>query len=167
MKAFISSQFGYCPLVWMFHSRKLNNRINSIHERALRIVYSDYISSFEELLERDNSVSIHIRNIQTLAIELYKVVNKLSPNIMNQVFPLKDTVAYPSRQVFHTSNVKTTAFGLESVRYLGPKIWELVPAELKSIKSLKLFKTKIKEWKPLRCPCKLCKLYVCGVGYID
>ena len=41
MKAFINSQFGYCPLVWMFHSRKLNNRINKIHERALRIVYKD------------------------------------------------------------------------------------------------------------------------------
>ena len=41
MKSFIESQFGYCPLVWMFHSRSLNNRINHIHERALRIVYKD------------------------------------------------------------------------------------------------------------------------------
>ena len=52
MKSFIESQFGYCPLVWMFHSRSLNNRINHIHERALRIVYKDYYSSFEELLEK-------------------------------------------------------------------------------------------------------------------
>ena len=43
MKAFIESQFGYCPLVWMFHSRTLNNRINALHEKALRLVYKDSI----------------------------------------------------------------------------------------------------------------------------
>ena len=78
MEAYIMSQFGYCPLVWMFHSRKLNNRINRIHERALRIVYKDDKSSFEELLAKDDGVTIHERNIQTLAIELYKVANGLS-----------------------------------------------------------------------------------------
>ena len=54
MQAFIQSQFGYCLLVWMFHSRKLNNRINKIHEKSLRVVYDDKISTFSELLEKDN-----------------------------------------------------------------------------------------------------------------
>ena len=47
MKSFITYQFGYCPLVWMFHSKTLNNKINSIHERALRITYYDRKSFFE------------------------------------------------------------------------------------------------------------------------
>ena len=47
MKAFITSQFGYCPLIWMFHSRALNNKINSIHERALSITYNDRTSTFK------------------------------------------------------------------------------------------------------------------------
>ena len=81
----MKSGFGYCPLVWMFHSRKLNNRINNIHERALLIVFSDYTSTFQELLIKDNSVTIHIRNIQTLAIELYKVANGFCPEIMSYV----------------------------------------------------------------------------------
>ena len=59
MKAFITSQFNYCPLIWMFHSRELNNRINRIHERALRLVYQDNSLPFAELLEKDNSVTIH------------------------------------------------------------------------------------------------------------
>ena len=59
MKAFITSQFGYCPLVWMYHSRKLNNRINKIQERALRLVYNDNKSNLKELLEKDKSVTIH------------------------------------------------------------------------------------------------------------
>ena len=50
MKVFIESQFIYCPLIWLFHSRMMNNKINRIHERALRLVYSDHISSFDELL---------------------------------------------------------------------------------------------------------------------
>ena len=47
MKAIINSQFGYFPLLWMFHSRTLNNRINKIHERAMRLVYDDNVSRFE------------------------------------------------------------------------------------------------------------------------
>ena len=68
MKAFITSQFGYCPLVWMFHDRKLNNSINRIHdERALRLVYKQDNLSFIELLEKDNSVTIHERSLEVLA----------------------------------------------------------------------------------------------------
>ena len=52
MKAFIESQFGYCPLIWMFHSRGVNSKINHLHERSLRIVYEDNISSFEDLLKK-------------------------------------------------------------------------------------------------------------------
>ena len=64
MKAFIESQFSYCPLIWMFCSRKMNNKINYIHERALRLVYDDYTSTFNDLLKKDESVCIHHRNIQ-------------------------------------------------------------------------------------------------------
>ena len=73
MKVYITSQFGYCPLVWMFHSRYLNNKINYLHERALRITYGDRSSSFENLLIKDNSVSIHHRNTQALTTEMFKL----------------------------------------------------------------------------------------------
>ena len=64
----------------MCHSRTLNNRINSIHLRALRIVYQDKKSSFEELLQKDNSVSVHMKNLQYLATDIFKVKNDLSPS---------------------------------------------------------------------------------------
>ena len=86
MKAFIASEFGYCPLLWMFHSRKLNSRVNKLNERALRIVYQDYASSFTELLEKDNSTTIHNRNFQFQAIELFQVKNGLLPLFMNEIF---------------------------------------------------------------------------------
>ena len=89
MKAFITSQFGYCPLVWMFHSRGLNNHINKIHEKALRLVYRDNKSTFSELLDKDNSVPIHTRNLRALAIEVYKSINDLSPVTKNLQFTKK------------------------------------------------------------------------------
>ena len=85
MKAFIESQFSYCPLIWMFHSRGVNNKINHLHERSLRIVYKDNISSFEDLLKKARSLTIHQRNIQSLAIELFKVKGNLSNNVMYDI----------------------------------------------------------------------------------
>ena len=67
MNAFFNSQFSYCPLIWMFHSRLINNKINRLHERCPRIVYSDNQSSFEEFLEKDNTVSVHQRNLANSA----------------------------------------------------------------------------------------------------
>ena len=133
MKSFIESQFDYCPLVWMFTSRKLNHRINRIHERSLRIVYQDQNSTFEELLIRDNSVTIHVRNLQSLAIELYKVVNNIAPELMKKILPVIENKRYPTPSIFETNNVHTTKFGIESLAHLGPKIWNIIPDDLKQI----------------------------------
>ena len=86
MKTFIESQFNYCPLIWMIHSQTIINKSNRLHERAVRIVYSDFKSSFEGLLLKENSFSIHERNVQSFAIEIYKFVNGLSPSFLNNVF---------------------------------------------------------------------------------
>ena len=165
MKSFILSQFGYCPLVWMFHSRKLNNRINRIHERALRIVYRDEVSSFEKLLTMDESFTVHERNIQALAIELYKAANHLSPKIMDFVFPLNSKPTYAGKSVFKTHNVKTVTWGTESIGHIGPRIWSIVPSDTKMF-SLSKFTKKIRKWKPDTCPCRLCKIYVRDLGFV-
>ena len=167
MNAFITSHFGYCPLVWMFHSRILENRINKIHERALRIVYNDNESSFGELLKKDGSFSIHERNIQALAIEIYKVVNGLSPEIMNDIFSLKESETYSSRFPFKPRNIISVSYGTETLSFMGPKIWALIPNDLKKVKSLPQFKKKIKLWKPDKCPCRMCKTYIVGLGFVE
>ena len=79
MNVFFNSHFSNCPLIWMCHSQIINKKINRLHERCLRIIYCDKQSSFEELLEKDSSVSIHKRNIEILATEIYKVSKGMSP----------------------------------------------------------------------------------------
>ena len=78
--SFIEAQFKYCPLTWMFCSRSCNNKINKLHERALRLVYDDYESSFDVLLNKNKSFSIHHQNIHKLMIEICKSLNKPSPD---------------------------------------------------------------------------------------
>ena len=103
MNAFITSQFGYCPLVWMCHSRKTHKQINKIHERALRIVFLDYISSFEELVKKSGSVSLHHRNLQQLSIEIYKAMNNISSTLMSELFIVKKSKG--SRQAYKERNI--------------------------------------------------------------
>ena len=85
-KAFIEQQFAYCPLVWFFHDRDLNAKINRLQERALRLVYEDYVLTYDELLDKDKSVTIHHRNVQLLAIELYKIRHSLSVDTIDDIF---------------------------------------------------------------------------------
>ena len=93
LNAFFCSQFKYCPLVWMFHSRYLGKKIDRMQERCLRIVFSDQTSSFQELLVLGKGITLHQRNIQLLAIELYKVKNKISSiQGSNNIFPLNQSL---------------------------------------------------------------------------
>ena len=133
MKTFIESQFNYCPLIWMFHSRTRNNKINGLHERALRIVYPDFRSFFEGLLMKDNSFSIHERNIQTLATEIYKFLNGLSPSFLNNVFHKNISNSYDLRnhKELYSRNPKTVRYGTETVSYIAPQIWSKVPETIK------------------------------------
>ena len=78
----------------MIHNRGLNNKLNHIHKRALRIVYNDYSSSFDDLLNKDKSVTIHQRNLQQLAIEIFKVKIGIAPIIMNEVFTFVENNTY-------------------------------------------------------------------------
>ena len=94
--------------------------------------------------------------------------NGISPEIMNDVFKVRNKTHY---QLRHTSQfliepIHSVFNGSESASYLGPKIWEQIAIEIKNKDSLISFKKEIKKWKPLNCPCRLCKTYIANVGFI-
>ena len=113
MKAFITSQFSYCLLIWMFHSRNLNNKINRIHERALRLVYQNNLS-FSELLNLDNSLTVQQKNLQRLVTEIYKVKNGIAPEIMKGISELQNPPCNlrSSCNEFRRENIKPVHYGL-------------------------------------------------------
>ena len=168
MKTFIISQFNYCPLIWMFHSRTLNNKINKLHERALRLVYNDKDLTFQELLDLDGSVTIHQRNLQKLAIEMFKIKNNLAPLPVKDIFN-EDLSKYDLRnkRTWESSYSRTVRYGTETIRFRGPKTWDILPEYIKISTTLPEFKSKIKKWKPLNCTCRLCKTFIPNTGFID
>ena len=166
MNAFFTSQFNCCPLTSIFHSRKLNNKISRLHERCLWLIYSDRGSSYEELLDKDIYVPIHQKNLQKLAIEMFKIYTGMAPQIMNEVFPRNYTVNHNLRRhpEFASGAINTVQYGSESLSFLGPEIWEVLPTDLKNSDSLDSFKSGIKNWRPQECPGRLCKRYIHQVG---
>ena len=157
MNAFNFSQFGYCPLLWMFHSRKLSNRINFINESALRIVFRDYESTSQQLLKENKSVSIYQRKLQILATEIFKTKNGLNRVIMKDVFKFNNLTYF---------NVDSVTYGTETITSLGDKIQKILPNDYKEVISLSTFKSKIKNWEIDKCPYRLCKTYIKRVGFI-
>ena len=146
MNTFIQSQFNYCPLIWMFHCRTINNKINRLHERALRLVYKNDNFTFHELLQLDGSVTIHQRNLQKLATEMYKAKNQISPLPMQELFNTQDIPHnLRNKRYWEVPRTRTVCYGTETLRYRGPQTWELLPIDIKEAKSLSDFKTKIKK----------------------
>ena len=124
MNAFVSFQFFYCPLVWMYHSRTLNNRIKKIPEKALRVVYKEEtFLSFDDLLKSDKSVIIHQKNLQILVTEIYKTKNDLESEIMKDTFYCRQK-PYNLRNdpELQRRRNRTVYFGTESISSLAPRI---------------------------------------------
>ena len=168
MNAFFLSKFGYCPLVWMFHNRSHNNKINRLHERVLRIVYKYYKSSFAELLSEDKSFTAHHKNVQKLAIEMYKIKNELCPKIIIDL--LKEvTRPYNLRNglICGSYRIKTVRYGTETITYLRPKIWSIVPGKIRESASLEIFRQKINLWKPDSCLCHIFKKYIGNASFVN
>ena len=167
MQAFFNSQFSYCSLVWMSHNRQINTIINNLHYRALRMVYQDEISSFEELLQKDGYAKIHHRNLQFLATEMYKVRKGIGPGFMKEIVAKKpnayteDTSAHTRFKsvVYNTADPKKVNSGLETLRCFCPKVWDMIPIELRNIDYLPLFKWKIKNCIPSNCHRRICKCF--------
>ena len=167
MIAYFISQFCYCPLVWIINSRTFNNRITGLYIRALSLVYNDFSSSFSELLKKGKSVTIHHCIFQTLAYEIFKVKNNMATKILKEIFPQKESnYSLRSSTALQGRSIKTVMYGSETVSNLEPKIWDILPTELKKIVSPTLFKIKIREWFPKNCPCCLCKTYVQNTGFL-
>ena len=125
----------------------LIDKKNHIHERTLRIAYKDCENDFGFLLEQSKSVPIHIRNLQLLMTEIYKTKCGLNPPFMNDIF-MQRNISYSLRHGDDAQlpKVRTTSFGVESIAYLGNKLWQNLPQEIKQSNSLTIFKKQIRCW---------------------
>ena len=152
----------------MFTSRYLNNALSSIHERALRLIYNVYKLPFDRLLEDKKHKSMHQKNIEPIAIEIYNFQAGLKPLIMSDLFVTREN-NYNLRnfQKLESSLKRTVKFGTETISYRGSQIWNLVLERLRTLETFNKFKKEIKSWKCDACPCRMCKTYIQRVGFIN
>ena len=119
-------------------------------------------------MKLDNSVTLHQQNFQILATKILKVKNSLAPEIITEILEVKEPHDNFRSEASHFrgENAKSTHYGIQSMRHLGPKIWNIVPQNIRESILLNKFKSLIKFWKPENCPCRLSKNYIAQLGFI-
>ena len=150
----ILSNFNYCPLVWLFCSDAANDEINRAHKRCLRILYQDYESTLQLLLSRDNSQTIHVKNLQRLMTEIYKSTKKLNPSYLWEFHERKE-VELRTKDLGKLPKIKQR-YGTESLSFRGSLLWNTLSDKIKQSPSLAAFKNQIKSWTGDKCTCRLC-----------
>ena len=154
----VLSNFSYCPLIWLFCSKTANKEINRTNKRALRVLYGDYDSSFDQLLARAGSITVHQKNLQSLMVEIYKTMNHLNPSYIWEFFVKKD-IPYNLRtkELCKLPSAQSHRYGLNSLSFRGSLLWNALDDELKRAETLRSFKRGIKEWDGKACKCLICK----------
>ena len=148
-------------------SCKQNHHINCIHKRPLRVIYRDYNSSFDELLEKDNSYKIQDRNLEKLVAAIFKVKMNLSPEIVKEAFEIVEGPhALRNEPKLKSRKIHSVRYSIETASFVGARVGNSLPSNLKQCESLELFKSKVKNCIPKNCPCKLCKTYLQRIGYV-
>ena len=141
----------------MFHSRRTNNKINRLHETALRIIYDEDVSIFDQLLAIFKSFCIHHQNIQRLLTEIYKALHDISGNSLKELFVKREsTISLQSKPELVIPSENSVLKDKNSLRYFGSVIWNSLPIEIREDHSISSFATKAKQWKPIPYPCKTC-----------
>ena len=118
--------------------------------------------------QHSNTYLTKTNQLQVLATELYEVHHGLAHELMNNIFQ-KRIVTYNFRKssAFETRNIKSVYYISETISFLGPKIWELLPSNIKDSQNLNIFKSNIISWRPENFSCRLCRLYIAEIGFIE
>ena len=146
-KSFITSNFTYSPVAWIFCAKRKTKKLEKLNERALRFVFADFKSNYEDLLKQGNFLPLSLLRLKFLAIEEYKCVHNLNPPYLNQLFSIHD-VEYNLRDPYKLlqPKFKTYRFGFRSFRCYGAKVWNSLPPDIKSASCLQEFRCNIYKW---------------------
>ena len=155
--AFINSQFNYASVIWMFCRKKDYLNIEKIQYKALKIIYNSN-ESYEELLTRNNEVSIHQKHLRALAAEIYKSLADKNPDFMKPYFIIKE-MPYNLRNgcALKLPSANSTCYGINSVLFRACLMWNRLPVSVKQSQSLLEFKSKIKTLRNIVCTCTICR----------
>ena len=155
------SNFDYCPIVWYFTSHASITKMEKNQERALRFVLKDSRSSYDEMLGNLKVDSIRTNGLKQLSIEIYKLLNGLSPDYLSVMFERsKNPYGVRDNNKLIQPIKKSTNNGLKSFQYYGAHVWNILPTDIKNSLSICEFKNLIKLCPRLTCNCTVCTLII-------
>ena len=157
LQSFIRSNFTYCCHIWYFCSPTLREKVEKIQYRGLRYVYGDYNSSYEVLLERSGLQSIDLLIQKTILVEIFKSLHNIGAAYLANMFTFGKNSTRSNNKDLFVPRVKSTTYGLHSLRYHGTYLWSHLPIKAKTAETLKGFKTALQDFKGVSCKCKLCQ----------
>ena len=144
--------------MWHFCGGNNTKKLEFIQERALRFIYNDQNSDYDQLLERSQLPSLKIRRLRFLAIYTFKILNKKSPVYLHDLVNYKNNFySFRYENTVEIPRVRTTRYSLHSLRYAATKLWNELPGQLRSEMSLEHFKGLISKWGGEVCKCSFCK----------
>lgn len=157
--AFIRSVLNFCPLVWHFCSKKNQYKVERLNSRALRFVYQDFNSSYEDLLKKDDNVSLYLHRRRLLAIEVFKIVHGCRPSYLNDLISIKENVRYNFR---HSKKAKLPdyngkTYGKRNFQYEAAQLWNSLPQHVRIAENFGTFKHYISLWDGGACACSVCR----------
>lgn len=155
---FIMSNFSYCPLTWHFCSKKNTDKMERIQKRALRFIYEDYDATYEELLARAGLPTLHIRRMRAVAIETFKILNNLSPPVLQDLLKLQERkYNFRYSNILHVPQVNSTGYGKNSFRMAAPTLWNSLPDDFRKTTNFNHFKRLLSSWNGGACACVACR----------
>ena len=128
--------------------------LEKIQERALRLLYNDDVSSYEHILAIAGKPTLEIRRLRLLALEIFKTLNELNPIFMKEIFILNTR---NDRNKLYVQSQRTKTYGENSLRSLGPKIWNSLPEHFRQHRTIRSFKELISTWSGPTCNCNMCR----------
>ena len=150
--SFILSNFNYCPLIWMFSNKEGNALLNATHKRALRAQLNNFSISFNDMLQITDQKTIHNKNLAYLAIDVYKSINSINPQFINELFSFKTSYTFRRGKLLNLPPYTS----VDSWLHRSILAWNNLPRELKESKSVTLFKKELVKHS-LYCKCKTCR----------
>ena len=157
--SFILSNLSFCPLTWHFCGKSNTDKIEKIQERALRFVYDDYCSSYDQLLSKANLPSLYIRRIRSMALETFKIINNMAPPVLNDlVFKRDSCYHFRYTNLLEIPQVKSSKYGSSSFRHAAPVLWNSFPESFRKARNFNQFKSFIVHWNGKECKCSACNV---------
>ena len=146
-------------MTWHFCSETNIKKMEKLQQRAIRFIYNDYSTPYSDLLHRVDLPSLQIRRIRSMAIETFKIINEISPPLLNDlIVKRQSTINFRYTNILQIPQVRTTTYGKNSFRYAAPSLWNSLPEDFRKCTNFSQFKTLIGTWNGKICRCKSCRL---------